>query len=305
MLVYYPALGTVLVLLSGAGLAPAALVPALCVAYALAVVGRICATHRLYRRARPSPFVPYLKGALRWRAIFTGPTLLAWNLLNLAFAALPTAPVALQGAVLLAVLILISWATPQLIPFLCAKDRQLTRAAADVAARAGVARPCAYLVPTLPAGVPNAFVMGFFNRNVFVTDDLWRRRDGALVPAVIAHELGHRRLHHPASTLIFVPLWVLAMAAGQAALPVILLVYVALAAITRRNEYAADAFAATVVGADLMIGALKDLDGLTRPEGSKPRRTSIFDSHPSLGRRIQRLERLRGANGATDASAPA
>jgi Zn-dependent protease with chaperone function len=138
---------------------------------------------------------------------------------------------------------------------------------------------------------------------VVVADDLCDQLPGPQFDAVVAHELGHVRRHHTAYRLMIYELMVLAFALalidGLTSRPGELPEFAAAAGIllsraalimSRRNELAADDFAATVYGPDPLAHALRHLADLS---GTTEKARTIFNpdiGHPPIGQRIARLQ---------------
>lgn len=191
-----------------------------------------------------------------------------------------------------------------LFPYLLAltlgrRSDALSAAAADLAHRAHMKPPKVMLLPTRAAAIPNAFVMGPFNRYVFVTDDLYERSGLDATLATIAHELGHRSRRHIPRLLFLLPAWALLTSVPWVgSLPMLLAFPLLLLALMRSGEYEADHFGARLVGTEAMVRNLAGLEVLTgsEPEGKQPRRFSLFATHPTIDQRVTRLLK-RGPGG--------
>ncbi len=161
-----------------------------------------------------------------------------------------------------------------------------------------------------PLGGSNGFVVGIgpSGSRVHLTQRLLAGFDDADLSAVLAHEVGHRELHHLAIRLAasialsVVTLGLLATAFalsnGSGLALVALLVLVILAPAVRRRlvgglavrqELAADAYAAARVGPLAMRRALERLfdDNQLPTEGSA--RQARSQSHPTLRQRLDQL----------------
>jgi len=166
----------------------------------------------------------------------------------------------------------------------------------------------------------NAFFTGFgAGKRIVLFDTLVSRLQPAEVEAVLAHELGHYKLHHVlkgmllswASSLAL--LAALGLLAGEpwfcqglgmqtATLPVALLLFVLvlpeftfflqplLSLLSRRNEFEADRYAAAHASAGELVGALvrlyHDNSATLTPD---PLHSAFYDSHPPAAARIARL----------------
>ncbi|MGH8723621.1 MAG: M48 family metallopeptidase [Burkholderiales bacterium] len=166
----------------------------------------------------------------------------------------------------------------------------------------------------------NAFFTGFgAAKRIVLFDTLVSRLQPAEVEAVLAHELGHYKLHHVVKGMAlswafsFVLLALLGALAGQAwfydglgvqtaTLPVALLLFMLampeftyflqplLSLLSRRNEYAADRYAASHASAGELAQALvklyHDNSATLTPD---PLHSAYYDSHPPAALRIARL----------------
>jgi STE24 endopeptidase len=176
----------------------------------------------------------------------------------------------------------------------------------------------------------NAYFTGLGrNKRIVLLDTLLERIEIGEIEAVLAHELGHFRLHHVRQRLVLASLaalggfWLLAMLAGQPAVYAALgvpqpsaamaLILFALCMpvlaffarplgswLARRQEFAADEFAAKHADARELIGALvklyRDNAATLTPD---PVHSAFYDSHPPAPQRIARLnELLRPGGGA-------
>lgn len=166
----------------------------------------------------------------------------------------------------------------------------------------------------------NAFFAGFgAAKRIVLFDTLVSRLQPAEVEAVLAHELGHYKLRHIVKgmalswALSFALLVALGVLAGQpwfyqglglqtATLPVALLLFMLvvpeftffaqplLSLLSRRNEYAADRYAAANADASELVRALlklyHDNSATLTPD---PLHSAYYDSHPPAAMRIARL----------------
>ncbi len=175
----------------------------------------------------------------------------------------------------------------------------------------------------------NAYFTGFGrNKRIVFFDTLLSRIDGDEIEAVLAHELGHFRLHHVRQRLVVSSLALLAGLAllgwlaaqpgfyaalgvpvGSAAMALVLFV-VAAPAFTffatpleawwsRRHEREADDFAVAHANAQRLAEALvklyRDNASTLTPD---PVHSAFYDSHPPALQRISRLQRLARTAGA-------
>jgi STE24 endopeptidase len=166
----------------------------------------------------------------------------------------------------------------------------------------------------------NAFFTGFgAAKRIVLFDTLVSRLQPGEVEAVLAHELGHYKLHHIVKAMAlswafsFVLLSVLGVLAGQpwfyqglgmhtATLPVALLLFMLvmpefifflqplLSLFSRKNEYEADRYAARYANAAELVRALvklyHDNSATLTPD---PLHSANYDSHPPAAMRIARL----------------
>jgi STE24 endopeptidase len=166
----------------------------------------------------------------------------------------------------------------------------------------------------------NAFFTGFgAAKRIVLFDTLVSRLQPSEVEAVLAHELGHYKLHHIVKAMAlswafsFVLLSVLGVLAGQpwfyqglgmqtATLPVALLLFMLvmpefifflqplLSLFSRKNEYEADRYAARYANAAELVRALvklyHDNSATLTPD---PLHSAYYDSHPPAAMRITRL----------------
>jgi STE24 endopeptidase len=180
------------------------------------------------------------------------------------------------------------------------------------------------------SGHGNAYFTGLGRaKRVVFFDTLLARLAGDELEAVLAHELGHFKLHHVVKRFVWSLLMALALLAllawlarepwfyaglgvppgevamalerpGAAlalfslALPVFTFMLAPLAAAySRRHEYEADAFAAHAVSARALVRALvklyEDNAATLTPD---PLHSAFYDSHPPAALRVARLESL-------------
>jgi STE24 endopeptidase len=166
----------------------------------------------------------------------------------------------------------------------------------------------------------NAFFTGFgAAKRIVLFDTLVSRLQPAEVEAVLAHELGHYKLHHIVQGMAlswsfsFVLLLALGLLAGQswfyqglgmqsATLPIALLLFMLvmpeftfflqplLSLFSRKNEYEADRYAARHASAGELVHALvklyHDNSSTLTPD---PLHSAYYDSHPPAAMRIARL----------------
>jgi STE24 endopeptidase len=167
----------------------------------------------------------------------------------------------------------------------------------------------------------NAFFIGFgATKRIVLFDTLVSRLDPPEVEAVLAHELGHYKLHHIAKALVlsaaisFVGLWVLGQLIGKpwfysglgiatpsmaAALLLFFLVvpeftfflHPLTSLYSRLREFEADAYAMLHSSAAELMGALvklyQDNAATLTPD---PLHSAFYDSHPPAAARIARLK---------------
>gem|GEM_PF-2755473 len=266
--------------------------------YILAVLLVSPSLYLMARRRRPvgsfGPFVAIIVGAKLIQSLpfflsafgYIG-TITLWDVRG----ALATTAVAMAFALLVSALF------PHLVALVGKRSESLTRAAVPLALKAHMKPPTVVLLPARAAAIPNAFVMGPFNRYVFVTDDLYERSGTDATLATIAHELGHRSRRHIPRMLIILVLWALLASIPWGGSPWVLVLFpIVLFALMRHGEHDADLFGARLVGTEAMVQnltTLQELAGLP-PETRRRRSFSLFATHPTIQRRVDRL--LRAAH---------
>ena len=170
----------------------------------------------------------------------------------------------------------------------------------------------------------NAFFTGFgATKRIVLFDTLVERLNASEVEAVLAHELGHYKLHHVLKMIVlstvmtFAGLWLLGQLIDQpwfyrglgvrspstaAALALFMLVISEftfflqplMALYSRKREYEADAYAREHASSADLVRALvklyKDNAATLTPD---PLHSAFYDSHPPAAMRIARLAELR------------
>jgi len=166
----------------------------------------------------------------------------------------------------------------------------------------------------------NAYFTGFGrNKRIVFFDTLMEILDDDELEAVLAHELGHFSLHHVRNRLIMGSLFTLAALAllgwllkqpwfyhslgvpnpslhaalllFMMVIPVFgLLLKPLLSHSSRKHEYAADAFAATLSGSQALSSALIKLsESNASTVTPDPLHSAFYDSHPPVALRIARI----------------
>jgi len=167
----------------------------------------------------------------------------------------------------------------------------------------------------------NAFFTGFgATKRIVLFDTLVERLDPSEVEAVLAHELGHYKLHHIVKMIVlsaamtFAGLWILGQLVDKpwfyeglgvrtpstaAALALFMLVVSeftfflqpVMALYSRKREYEADAYATQHANASELVRALvklyQDNAATLTPD---PVHSAFYDSHPPAALRIARLK---------------
>lgn len=168
--------------------------------------------------------------------------------------------------------------------------------------------------------VANAAVAGIapWSRQIFLTDALLQHFSDDEIEAVVAHEFGHIRYKHILTYLMFMIVYFLSYAiyytyiggpleslpSTSSLLPAIGLVFfislyfvIIFRALSRRFEYQADLYAATLTGKpDALQLALARLAYLNCTPRSIQRLFELFQTHPSVDRRIKFIERFKGGD---------
>jgi STE24 endopeptidase len=204
-------------------------------------------------------------------------------------------------------------------------EGELARRVAELLRRCGFKSRGLYLMDgSKRSSHGNAFFAGFgATKRIVLFDTLVERLEPPEVEAVLAHELGHYRLHHILKTLALstgltlVGLWVLGQLIGEpwfysglgaatqttaTALALFMLVgseftfflHPLLTLYSRKNEFEADAYAKGFAPATDLIHALVKLyrDNATTLTPD-PLHSAFYDSHPPAAMRIARLAEMR------------
>jgi len=231
--------------------------------------------------------------------------------------------------VALSTMVIVTWAAPRFIAPLFNRFTAITDATLKERVE-GLLRRCGYeagggvfvMDGSRRSAHGNAYFTGIGrNRRIVLFDTLLARIDLAEIEAVLAHELGHFRLHHVRQRLLTSLLSVLAALAllgwlarmpeyysafsapenSAMALLLFALTIPAFAFFTtpieawwsRRQEFAADEFAARHADAGRLVTALVKLyrDNATTLTPDRVH-SAFYDSHPAAAERIARLQRL-------------
>ena len=171
--------------------------------------------------------------------------------------------------------------------------------------------------------VANAAVAGLvpWSRQIFLTEALLKHFSGDEIEAVVAHEFGHIRYKHILTYLMFLTTYFLSYAIyyiyiGQplesalyttSLLPAIgLVLFISLyfviifRALSRRFEHQADLYAVALTGKpDALQLALVRLAYLNYVPRSIQRLFELFQTHPSVDRRIELIERFKKGDPST------
>lgn len=193
-----------------------------------------------------------------------------------------------------------------------AKSEDLNKMIKEVSQKAQTRVSGIKIWDTFKEPVPNAAVAGLLPRFrfVYVTSYLLKLFPRPQLAGVIAHELGHLKLGHVFSYMIYsldlvalsvafklaIIVWypqymVESVWASMAELlAFVALFVVSFTAIARRSEFAADAFAVAVTGPDDFVGGLEILQGIIPPP---PKIPSWLLTHPQIQ---DRIEQARSSN---------
>ena len=168
--------------------------------------------------------------------------------------------------------------------------------------------------------VANAAVAGIapWSRQIFLTDALLQHFSDDEIEAVVAHEFGHIRYKHILTYLMFMIVYFLSYAiyytyiggpleslpSTYSLVPAVGLVFfislyfvIIFRALSRRFEHQADLYAAALTGKpDALQLALARLAYLNCTPRSIQRLFELFQTHPSVDRRIQFIERFKGGD---------
>ena len=168
--------------------------------------------------------------------------------------------------------------------------------------------------------VANAAVAGIapWSRQIFLTDALLQHFSDDEIEAVVAHEFGHVRYKHILTYLMFMIVYFLSYAiyyiyiggpleslpSTSSLIPAVGLVFfislyfvIIFRALSRRFEHQADLYAAALTGKpDALQLALARLAHLNCTPRSIQRLFELFQTHPSVDRRIKFIERFKGGD---------
>lgn len=168
--------------------------------------------------------------------------------------------------------------------------------------------------------VANAAVAGIvpWSRQIFLTDALLQHFSDDEIEAVVAHEFGHVRYKHILTYLMFMIVYFLSYAiyyiyiggpleslpSTSSLVPAVGLVFfislyfvIIFRALSRRFEHQADLYAAALTGKpDALQLALARLAHLSCTPRSIQRLFELFQTHPSVDRRIKFIERFKGGD---------
>ena len=168
--------------------------------------------------------------------------------------------------------------------------------------------------------VANAAVAGIapWSRQIFLTEALLQHFSDDEIEAIVAHEFGHVRYKHILTYLMFLIVYFLSYAiyyiyigrplesviATSSLLPAIGLVFfislyfvIIFRALSRRFEHQADLYAVALTGKpEALQLALVRLAYLNYTPRSIQRLFELFQTHPSVDRRIKFIERFKGGD---------
>jgi STE24 endopeptidase len=214
------------------------------------------------------------------------------------------------------------WLMPLFNRFTPLTDGALRDAIVRYTRREGFALAGVYVIDgSRRSSKANAFFTGFGrNKRIALFDTLTATMTEDEIVAVVAHEVGHYRRHHVATGLVLglaeagITLWLLAWAIewrplfdaffvaepsahvgfvlfGLVARPIGVVVSAATNALSRRHEFAADAFAADTTGhPEHLATALERLAADTLANLTPhPLHVALHYSHPPLRARLGRL----------------
>ncbi len=168
--------------------------------------------------------------------------------------------------------------------------------------------------------VANAAVAGIapWSRQIFLTEALLQHFSDDEIEAIVAHEFGHVRYKHILTYLMFLIVYFLSYAiyyiyigqplesvlATSSLLPALGLVFfislyfvIIFRALSRRFEHQADLYAVALTGKpEALQLALVRLAYLNYTPRSIQRLFELFQTHPSVDRRIKFIERFKGGD---------
>lgn len=169
----------------------------------------------------------------------------------------------------------------------------------------------AYMIDAKALGnLKNAMIVGLFNpRSLYLSKAMLTGMPHAMVEGIVAHEVGHIRLHHILKRLLFAfifavvfilyGLWVFQDSSEPYTLYTILLTgwfligslgRAVFARLLQHQEYEADAYAKEVGKGDALANALGKLKRQENEQGH-PTRALLHETHPPIERRIERLSK--------------
>lgn len=194
-------------------------------------------------------------------------------------------------------------------------ESDLTRKVKDLAEKASTRITGIKVWDTFREPVPNAAVAGLSDRfrYVYITQYLLDIFDQSQLTAVVAHELGHLKLGHVWTYLIFsldliffsflvklklflgFPDFLAAHESLDSSIDLVIFLAVFLllfTALTRRSEVQADRFAVSLVGAEPFVSSLETLREFILPPPARLPWWTL--THPDFPERIERAKNWKG-----------
>lgn len=196
------------------------------------------------------------------------------------------------------------------------ENKELEQDIIDISEKSGTPVSGVKVWDTFNESIPNAAVAGLFKkyRYVYITNYLLELFNPSQVKSVLAHELGHLRLGHIWTYMIFsldvvllsvgtkMSIYLNApyLLSGHEIISSVLEIVIFLAlfvlvftAIARTSEYQADAFAATITNKDDLADGLLTLENIVTPMLSVI--PEWVKTHPEISNRVKSIRNWNGS----------
>lgn len=206
---------------------------------------------------------------------------------------------------------------PKLFKAVPLADERLGELLDGLFVRAGIKKAKLYQWPTKEKKLANALVIGLVKPKVLISDYYLENAEPAEIEAIIAHEVGHLKYKHLLKRLLYIigGLGEVYLAGqlmewyenytgteintylGLAVLLVPFALYISFGLLKyyRSQEKKADEYALQIgVQPDVMITALLKLARLNHTTTRLKKLDEGFQTHPSIARRIQQIEKISG-----------
>ncbi len=147
--------------------------------------------------------------------------------------------------------------------------------------------------------VANAFAVGLFKKDIYLTSKLMENFDEKEIKAIIAHEVGHHYHNHLFKLFclivgLYLLIYLLPLPQILKSLfyfAYVIFVFFGLGIIQNRFEYEADEFAAKTVDPMATISALEKLAELNKVPKRTGKIFNILFKHPSIEERIENIKK--------------